>query len=225
MRGASVLLAGVAAMSACSTVLPREAPQDAPTAVLACANGVEGNCASSDGRPERRVAFPDIKDWSSLRISLVRTGCYSACPDYTVTIASDGTVSWHGEDSVKTKGNATGRIAPEKVQTLFEAFREAEFFWLFDKYMAETVHHPMQVTTISFDGHTKTVTDFEGDLVGMPEVVRELECSIDEVANTPQWIGPPPEAERGMPYYPSCAVFLPTGRPHPVLSPTAASEF
>ena len=94
------------------------------------------------------------------------------------------------------KGDRTAQIAPEKVRALFEAFREVEFFWLFDKYAAEATHVPLLTTTLAFDGHTKTVIDYAGNWAGMPQVVHELRCVIDQTANTAQWIGPPDHPAR-----------------------------
>src|SRR5881394_3587802 len=41
--------------------------------------------------------------------------CYGPCPGYSVTIKSDGTVTYHGETFVITTGNAQKRISPEEV--------------------------------------------------------------------------------------------------------------
>ena len=150
------------------------------------------------GRPAQHVAFPEIKDWSSLRISLTRTMCFGACPAYTVTIAGDGTVTWKGERFVKVQGDATAHIAPEKVHALFERFRKAEYFWLLDSYASAITDMPAQNTSMAFDDHLKAVHDYAGQGVGMPEVVSELERAIDETANTAQWIGPPDDPARRM---------------------------
>jgi len=150
------------------------------------------------GRPAQHVDFPKIRDWSSLRISLERTMCYGTCPAYTVTIAGDGTVTWHGARFVKVQGDATAHIAPEKVHALFERFRKAEFFWLLDKYVSQVTDLPSQETAIAFDDHQKKVLDYAGQMIGMPEVVSELERAIDETAGTAQWIGPPDDPARQM---------------------------
>jgi hypothetical protein len=150
------------------------------------------------GRPARHVDFPEIKDRSSLRITLQRTMCFGSCPAYTVTIAGDGTVTWHGEQYVKVQGNATAHIAPEKVRALFERFRKADYFWLLDGYASTVTDLPSESTTIAFDGSKKTVIDYAGQMIGMPEAVWEIERAIDETANTEQWIGPPDDPARKM---------------------------
>ncbi len=90
-----------------------------------------------------------------------------------------------GEPQAFERARAVAQIAPEKVRALFEEFHKAEFFWLFDKYSAiETAGPPMHITTVAFDGHTKTVRNYAGENIGMPEIVYELEHAIDEAANT-----------------------------------------
>jgi hypothetical protein len=148
------------------------------------------------GRPAQQVAFPAIKEWSSLRITLTRTMCFGTCPAYTVTIAGDGTVTWTGERFVKVQGAATAHIAPGKVRELFERFRKAEYFWLLDSYNSAVTDLPSQITTIVFDGRRKSVHDYAGQMIGMPDVVSELERQIDDTANTARWIGTDEERTR-----------------------------
>jgi Domain of unknown function (DUF6438) len=47
--------------------------------------------------PERRpthssseASFPEIRDWSSLQITLRRTMCFGSCPSYSLTVSGDG---------------------------------------------------------------------------------------------------------------------------------------
>jgi hypothetical protein len=148
------------------------------------------------GRPAQHVAFPAIRDWSSLRITLTRTMCFGTCPAYTVTIAGDGTVTWTGERFVKVQGAATAHVAPRKVRDLFERFRKAEYFWLLDSYHAAITDFPSQITTIVFDGRRKSVHDYAGQMIGMPDVVSELERQIDDTADTARWIGTNEERTR-----------------------------
>ena len=90
---------------------------------------------------------------------------------------------------MKVQGPATAQIPPEKVHELFERFRKAQFFWLFDTYHAMITDFPSQIVTIAFDDKTMSVNDYAGLMVGMPEDVVDLEKAIDETANTSPWIG------------------------------------
>lgn len=161
----------------------------------ALAQGVNGYYVSgpnaklpNGGRPATRVPFPQIRDWSSLRITLERSMCFGTCPAYRVEIDGDGTVRYHGERFVGVTGDRTDHIDPAKVRALFEQFRRADYFWTLDHYRAQVTDLPQFTTSISFDGREKTVTDYAGAWIGMPKAINDLEQAIDETAGTQQWV-------------------------------------
>lgn len=141
-----------------------------------------------DGRPETKVAFPEIQDWKSLKISLQRTACFGSCPAYRVEIHGDGTVIYDGQMFVAISGVHKAKISDDSVRALFSAFQKADFFWLLDNYAAPITDNPTQVISISFDGQNKTVKDYVGRAVGMPSVVTEIEKLIDTIADTKKWV-------------------------------------
>ena len=61
-------------------------------------------------RPEVHVAFPEIHDWNSLRLTLGRSGCYGMCSTYEIEIHGDGTVLYYGKAFVGTIGKRTVKI-------------------------------------------------------------------------------------------------------------------
>jgi len=160
--------------------------------------GTDGKLPNG-GRPAQHVAFPAIKDWHSLRITLRRTMCYGTCPAYSVTIDGDGNVAFEGQNFVAAKGRRTGRIAPEQVKALYDAFEKADFFSLLDNYASHITDMPSTIVTLAYDGHSKTVTDYAGLRIGMPQAVADLEALIDKTANTSQWIGEGDPHERAGP--------------------------
>jgi hypothetical protein len=160
--------------------------------------GTDGRLPNG-GRPAQHVAFPAIRDWHSLRITLTRTMCYGTCPAYSVMIDGDGTVTWDGKTYVAVKGQHTGKIAPEQVKALYSAFKKADFFWLLDTYASRITDMPSTIVTLAYDGRSKTVTDYAGLRIGMPQAVADLELLIDKTANTGQWIGEDDERERAGP--------------------------
>jgi hypothetical protein len=151
------------------------------------------------GRPVQRIAFPAIHDWHSLRITLKRTLCFGTCPAYSVTIDGDGNVTFDGQTYVANKGRRIDRIAPEQVKLLFAAFQKSDFFWLFDSYSSRITDMPTYVVTLVYDGHSKTVTDYAGLHIGMPQAVADLESLIDKTADTERWIGKGDADERAAP--------------------------
>ena len=157
------------------------------------ANGVTGNGLGANGklinggRPLKHVAFPPIRDWSSLRITLHRSGCFGRCPAYGVEIHGDGTVIYKGERFVAVTGEQTAKIPESKVRALFALFRKGNYFWLHDRYAARVTDLPTFVTSISYDGHSKQVGDYAGHWIGMPDIVNQIELAIDDAADTEQW--------------------------------------
>lgn len=132
-------------------------------------------------RPEGHISFPEINDWKSLRITLQRTACRGACPAYTLTIFGDGTVQYHGAEE-----ESHGHVSAEAVRQLVNLFKIADFFNLFDRY-GRAFDAPHFITSISFDGHSKSVLDDEGYYDGMPEIVRKVEDGIDVLAGQKVW--------------------------------------
>ena len=150
----------------------------AATAIVsACA----GNGASGSG----------VNDWNSLEITLTRGVCFGACPDYSVTIHGDGRVDYDGRRFVAETGHRETRIQESAVRALFAKFMAAKFFSLNDKYHAQVTDLPTYSLTLAYDGRTKTVSDYGGRMMGMPDSVTELERAVDEAANSEQWLKTP----------------------------------
>lgn len=137
---------------------------------------------------ETYVPFPEIKDWSSLRIKLKRTACFGSCPDYSVEVRGDGEVTFQGRSHVLIPGDHRGKISKQSLQELFETFRQANYFSIRDEYAAMITDNPSYTTSIEFDGHSKSVHDYVGLQVGMPEAVKNVEDAIDRLAGTAKWI-------------------------------------
>jgi len=129
-----------------------------------------------------QIIYPDIV------ITLVRTACFGTCPDYQVAIYGDGTVYWNGEFEVKFDGKTTGKISIFQVYELINAFEKAKFFSMQDYDSVYVTDHPWAVTSITLNGKSKTISHYYGDR-NAPLELYELECKIDEAANTNQWIG------------------------------------
>jgi hypothetical protein len=138
--------------------------------------------------PTTHIAFPDIHDWKKLRIALRRTQCYGTCPDYSVEIQGDGSVIYTGNLHVAVKGMQRSQISMDDLRHLLDLFRHADFYSLRDNYRHSVTDNPTYITSISIDGHTKTVTDYVGIWVGMPEAVENIEDEIDRVTDTAKWI-------------------------------------
>jgi ankyrin repeat protein len=135
-----------------------------------------------------RVPFPAVKNLNTLRMSLSRTSCYGSCPAYSVEVRGNGDVFFRGGINVLVPGEHRSKISRHEVENLLDAFREADYFSLKDDYSQHMTDVPSYSTAIEFDGLKKSVGDYAGTGVGMPDVVTELEYKIDEIAGTEKWL-------------------------------------
>jgi len=140
-------------------------------------------------RPETRVPFPEIHDWNSLRITLSRSGCYGKCSTYEIEIHGDGTVLYYGQAFVGTSGKQKGQISHPSLVELVGTFRKADYFSLASGYMSGVTDNPTYVSSISFDGLSKSVLDYVGRHAGMPPGVSDVEAAIDRLSGASKWVG------------------------------------
>ena len=138
---------------------------------------------------EVHVRFPEIHEWSSLRITLSRSGCYGNCSAYEIEIRGDGTALYDGQANVGTTGKKKAKISHGSLVKLVAAFRKVDYFSLAAGYASGVTDMPTYVTSISFDGVSKSVLDYVGREVGMPPGVSDVEVAIDRLSGAYRWIG------------------------------------
>lgn len=139
--------------------------------------------------PEAHIPFPEIHDWNSLRITLSRSGCYGMCSTYEVEIHGDGTVLYDGQAYVGTTGKQKLQISHASLVKLVDTFRGADYFSLASGYASGVTDMPTYVTSISFDGVSKSVLDYAGREAGMPPCVSDVEAAIDLLSGASKWAG------------------------------------
>jgi hypothetical protein len=127
--------------------------------------------------------------------TIERTACFGWCPIYKLTVYRDGVVEYDGEDFVKTKGKATGHLAPERLTELDQLFEQRGYLALHDAYTDYSVTDmPSVKTSYSVGGKTKQVQHYLGDSTA-PKELGEIEEGIDRIVQVEQWIGTEQERE------------------------------
>jgi hypothetical protein len=129
-------------------------------------------------------------------ITLERGVCFGTCPNYKVTVASDGTVTFEGYNFVKTKGTATAKIKPEDFNKLVDEFEKIKYFSLDGKYEPGTpgcgiaaTDLPYVRTSIRINRKLKSVSHYHGCRESeVLSALSALERKIDEIAGTEKWI-------------------------------------
>jgi len=135
-----------------------------------------------------RSQTPQPSDIKDIVMTLERTVCFGACPDYTLIIKGDGTVTYEGRQFVKIEGTRTTTISEEKIRQLLSEFQRIDYFSLNDSYEEfEATDMPSAITSLTINGKTKTVRHYHGDF-SAPEELTQLEDRIDEIVNSDQWI-------------------------------------
>jgi hypothetical protein len=151
----------------------------------------EVDIVPAERRPAQQTSsdpsFPEIKDWSSLRITLRRTRCFGTCPSYSLTVSGDGSVVYNGEAYVHYCGEIRGHVAQESVRQLVQLFKRADYFNTFDRYAMSMTDGTTFTTSIAFDDKSKSVADYSGLWVGMPESVMDIEDGLAHLAGPKVW--------------------------------------
>ncbi len=140
-----------------------------------------------------QAPFPKVSEVNKVHIQLNRSVCFGTCPAYSVDIDEDGAVVYDGAAFVAVTGRHRSQISRADVTMLVDLFRQADFFSLNDKYIASVTDNPFYELTLVIDGRTKTVVDYQGRAVGMPEAVTTLEKEVDRVAGTRKFVKGTPE--------------------------------
>ncbi len=128
-------------------------------------------------------------------VTLTRLPCFGTCPSYSLTIFSDGTVTYEGRRFVAVEGRATAQLDSTAIERLIEAFREADYFSFRSAYLSGPVCDqylsdlPTAKTSFHFGGRQHQVTHYHG-CQGFPGEARltALEDRIDAIVGTARWI-------------------------------------
>jgi ankyrin repeat protein len=137
--------------------------------------------------PTKHVAPPVLRPDSQITITLTRTACYGTCPSYMVTAGTQGIV-FDGRRFVVASGRHTSTVDVEKVRRLAREFIAADFYSMDPAYRVHGYDIPTYAVSIAIDGHEKVVVDYDGQTVGMPSVISDLEDEVDTVADTARWV-------------------------------------
>ncbi|MDQ5824794.1 MAG: DUF6438 domain-containing protein [Chloroflexota bacterium] len=120
----------------------------------------------------------------NFEVSLSRSMCLGACPDYTVFVNGRGEVTFQGRYYTRVTGTATTTIDQDKVAEIVREIHRADFFSLDNDYSAEVTDLPTYTLSVQFGRRSKTVSAYGAG----PLKLHILESRIDQILNTQQWI-------------------------------------
>ncbi len=135
--------------------------------------------------PKTHIPPPVITKDSKVAITLLQWTCDGPCPLHSVTVSTDGIV-FEGFN-VAARGRHTDKIDNDAVIAMAKRLVAADFYSMEDNYRCRGWDLSSSLS-ITIDGHTKRVRDYQGQWVGMPSVIVELEDEVDAGARTERWI-------------------------------------
>lgn len=107
----------------------------------------------------------------------MRRSCLT-CPNYVVTIQSDGTVIYEGTSNARVRGRHEFTIESWRVDELIGLFVQSDFAEFENTYPSPGTQRMMVTFTIEMQGFSKSV--FSEDRYG-PALLLEIERKIDDL--------------------------------------------
>jgi membrane dipeptidase len=121
-----------------------------------------------------------------VEITLQRTMCFGTCPDYTVTLRDDGTVTYSGRQYVRVSGQHSWKIDPAAVRALAREMEEAGFFELENEYTDLRTDNPTTYTSLTIGTRSKKIKDY----VSGPPKLKDIEKRIEDVSGVRKYVAP-----------------------------------
>jgi hypothetical protein len=112
-----------------------------------------------------------------------KTACYGTCPVYRLQIYSDLTVTLKGERHIDYIGDYVAIIEKEKLASLRDQFRKADFFSFEKEYKKAISDLPTTYVYFEDEGNTKEVMDYSG----APQSLRDLEEELAKLLEVLEW--------------------------------------
>lgn len=128
--------------------------------------------------------FPKIKDLKSVTITISAAEYAFRLYDYSLSIRGDGMVEYYGHFGTFVPGLHRSHLSEAEVLQLLAAFRDADFYSLYDESDLIVMDAPRVSIELSTDGHTKTVTD----QLGESKAFRVLMDRILEISHAQRWL-------------------------------------
>jgi len=131
-------------------------------------------------------------------VTLERTACFGACPEYKVEVDAQGAVKYEGKNDVAVKGLQTRKVSNSDLDFLREAIKRMHVSDLRSTYEKDSdgckevwTDLPSIIVTIKA-GTSERKVSYNTGCKGLLVLARIawLADTIDEVAGSSQWVGP-----------------------------------
>ncbi len=121
-------------------------------------------------------------------ISLRRTPCFGKCPVYQIQVYSDGSLRYEGVQFTERLGTYFGKLAPERIQAVFDLAEKIGFQQLAEEYPSGDIRImdlPSAIVFLRYGSLEKQVVNrnhANPEVEGEREIVdklNELQATVD----------------------------------------------
>lgn len=145
------------------------------------------------------IAVKPVLAETITEIELSRTGCYGTCPVYSVTVKSDGKLTFVGKHHVARQGTVNDMISKSDVQLLVVALNRSGFFDMKDRYETKadgcrevwTDNASVQISAKRGSAQKQVMYYYGCRGFGEQAAIKWLAQTIDFVAGTARWVEKP----------------------------------
>ena len=116
-------------------------------------------------------------------IYMKKTPCMGTCPNYEISIFSNGNVVLNAKEHVGMKGQFTSKLSNKELAALINAFEENNFSAYENAYKSNRTDLPTTTVTFKNEEMEKTVVDYDG----APESLKELEAKVHALIEQLNW--------------------------------------
>jgi Domain of unknown function (DUF6438)/Gram-negative bacterial TonB protein C-terminal len=117
-------------------------------------------------------------------VEVSRSGCYGACPSYSIRVQADGSVAWNGGGFVEVVGKRKSSIGANTARNLLEEFRTKDFWSYCGGYTRSITDSSGTEITVKLGGKARTISDYAGS---GPKALQELLMDVDRTADSHRW--------------------------------------
>lgn len=116
-------------------------------------------------------------------IYMNKTACFGTCPDYDISIFSDGSVLLNARQFVEMEGTFEAKLPKEELKALVNAFKESQFDDFENEYKSNKTDLPTTTITFNHEEVNKKIIDYDG----APEELKELESKVHSLVKKLNW--------------------------------------
>lgn len=116
-------------------------------------------------------------------IFMSKTACLGTCPDYDISIFSNGAVLLNARQFVEMEGAFKAKMSKEALNDLIAEFTSGSFDSFKTEYKSNRTDLPTTKLTFNHEGEKKTITDYDG----APEELKSLEAKVHSLIESLNW--------------------------------------